>query len=176
MTQFLSSDTRPALAAGTYRIDPARSRVHFTIKEAFGLQTTRGTFTVRDGTVVVAAVPEDSTASATIDAASFATDKAKRDKTVVSKRFLDAATHPTITFATTRLTREDGRWVLHGTLTVRGSQCPVALTIGRAAATVDGCRFTAVTRVDRHATPVRVARGMIGRYLDVELDAYAVAR
>jgi hypothetical protein len=79
-------------------------------------------------------------------------------------------------FATTRLAREDGRWLLHGSLRVRGAECPVVLTVGRAAATVDGCRFTAVTRVDRRATPVRVARGMIGRYLDVELDVYAVAR
>jgi len=176
MTQFLSSDTRPTLAAGTYRIDPARSRVRFTIKETFGLMTTHGTFTIRDGTVVVATVPEESTATATIDAASFTTDKDRRDKTVVGKNFLDAATHPTITFATTRLTREDGRWVLHGVLGVRGSECPVALTIGRAAATVDGCRFTAVTRVDRYATPVRAARVFIGRYLDVELDVYAVTR
>jgi polyisoprenoid-binding protein YceI len=176
MTQFLSSDTRPALAAGTYRIDPARSRVRFTIKETFGLMTTHGTFTIRDGTVVVATVPEESTATATIDAASFTTDKARRDSTVVGKGFLRADAHPTITFATTRLAREDGRWVLHGVLTVRGSQCPVALTIGRAAATVDGCRFTASTRVDRLATPVRAARGVIGRYLDIELDVYAVAR
>jgi polyisoprenoid-binding protein YceI len=175
MTQSPHIETRPALATGTYRIDPARSRVRFTIKEAFGLQTTGGTFTVRDGTVVVATVPEQSTATATIDAASFTTDKARRDKTVVGKNFLDAATHPTITFATTRLAREDGRWVLHGVLGVRGSQCPVALTIGRAAATVDGCRFTATARVDRYATPVRAGRGLIGRYLDIELDVYAVA-
>jgi|SRR4051794_11140145 len=176
MTQFLSSDTRPALAAGTYRIDPARSRVRFTIKEAFGLQTTQGTFTVRDGSVVIAPVPEESTATVTLDAASFTTDKVRRDRTVVGKRFLDADTHPTITFATTRLVRADGRWVQHGVLGVRGSECPVALTIGRAAATVDGCRFTAVARVDRYATPVRAARLMIGRHLAVELDVYAVAR
>jgi polyisoprenoid-binding protein YceI len=174
MTQILNSATRPALAAASYRIDPTRTRVRFTIKETFGLTTTRGSFTVRDGTVDIAAVPENSTASATLDAASFKTDKAKRDATVVSKSFLDATNHPTITFTTTRLVREDDSWVLHGQLTVRGQACPVALTLTGCAATVDGCRFTATTRVDRRATPVRAGRGLIGRFLDIELDVYAV--
>jgi polyisoprenoid-binding protein YceI len=164
----------PVLAAGTYRIDPTRTRVRFTIKETFGLMTTRGTFTVRDGTVEVAANPEDSSTTATLDAASFKTDKPKRDKTVVSKSFLHATDHPTITFSTTRLAQENGSWVLHGQLTVRGQASPVALTLTSCAATVDGCRFIATTRVDRYATPVRAARGLIGRHLDVELDVYAV--
>jgi polyisoprenoid-binding protein YceI len=176
MTQFLNTASRPALAAGTYRIDATRSRVRFTIKETFGLTTVRGTFTVRDGTVEVAANPEDSSTTAALDATSFTTDKPKRDATVVSKRFLDATNHPTITFSTTRLAQENGSWVLHGQLTVRGQASPVALTLTSCAATVDGCRFIATTRIDRHATPVRAARGLIGRHLDVELDVYAVTR
>jgi polyisoprenoid-binding protein YceI len=174
MTRFLTTASRPALAAGTYRVDPTRSRVRFTIKEAFGLMTVRGTFTVRDGTVEIAANPTDSSTTAAVDAASFTTDKPKRDATVVSKSFLDAANHPTMTFSTSRLASEGGSWVLHGQLTVRGQATPVALTLTSCAATVDGCRFVATTRIDRHATPVRAARGLIGRYLDVELDVYAV--
>jgi polyisoprenoid-binding protein YceI len=182
MTQNLRSDigTRPAdrplIAAGTYRIDAARSRVRFRIKETFGLTTTHGTFAVKDGTVVIATVPEESTVTANLAAGSFTTDKARRDRTVVSKRFLDAERHPTIAFTGTRLVRSGGSWTLHGTLTVRGGSCPVSLTLASAAATVDGCRFTASARVDRCATPVRAARGIIGRHLDVELDVYAVAR
>jgi polyisoprenoid-binding protein YceI len=175
MTQFLNSQTRPAVATGSYRIDPARSRVRFAIKEAFGLMTARGTFTIRDGTVKVAADPEASSATATIDAASFATDKAKRDSTVVSKRFLDATAYPTMRFASTTVVRSGDAWVVGGNLTVRGTTAPVELIIERAVATVDGCRFTATARVDRYATPVRVMRGMIARYLDIELDVYAVA-
>lgn len=173
MTQNL--EARPALATGTYRIDPARSRVRFAIKEGFGLMTARGTFTIRDGTVEIAADPERSTARATIDAGSFTTDKPKRDATVVSKTFLDASAHPTMTFTGTRLARQDGTWVLHGRLAVRGHTCDVALALTRISATVDGCRFTATTRIDRRATPVRAARGLIARHLDVELDVYALA-
>jgi polyisoprenoid-binding protein YceI len=163
------------VATGTYRIDPVRSRLRFTIKETFGLMTTRGTFTIRDGTVKIAADPATSSAAATIDAASFKTDKAKRDRTVVSKSFLDATTYPTIRFDSTAVQQDGTAWVVPGWLTVRGKATPVTLTIGRAAATVDGCRFTATARVDRYATPVRAGRGLIGRYLDIELDVYAVA-
>jgi polyisoprenoid-binding protein YceI len=176
MTQSPHTETRPALATGTYRIDPARSRLRFTIKETFGLMTTRGTFTIRDGTVKITADPASCEAAATIDAASFKTDKAKRDSTVVSKSFLDAATYPTIRFDSVAVERDGTGWVVHGRITVRGEASPVRMTIGRAAATVDGCRFTATARVDRCATPVRAARGIIGRYLNFELDVYAVAQ
>jgi polyisoprenoid-binding protein YceI len=164
------------VATGTYRIDPARSRLRFTIKETFGLMTTRGTFTIRDGTVKITADPASCEAAATIDAASFKTDKAKRDSTVVSKSFLDATNYPTIRFDSVAVERDGAGWVVRGQITVRGEASPVRLTIGRAAATVDGCRFTATARVDRHATPVRAARGMIARHLAVELDVYAIAR
>ena len=42
--------TRPSIAAGTYRIEPSRTTVTFTIREMFGLHDLTGTFTVRDGT------------------------------------------------------------------------------------------------------------------------------
>jgi polyisoprenoid-binding protein YceI len=71
--------------------------------------------------------------------------------------------------------RTGDAWVVHGQLTVRGESSPVTLTIGRAVATADGCRFTATARVDRYATPVRAMRHLITRYLNVELDVYAVA-
>jgi len=173
MTQNIG--TRPLLATGTYRIDPARSRVHFTIRELFGLVRARGTFTIRDGTVDIAAEPAASATTATIDAASFTTDKPKRDAHVVSKQFLDAARYPTIRFDSAAVVRAGDAWEVRGDLTVRGETSPVTLTVGRAAATLDGCRFTATGRVDRYATPVRAGRPFITRYLNVELDVYAVS-
>jgi polyisoprenoid-binding protein YceI len=175
MTHAADIESRPSLAPGTYRIDPARSRVRFAVKEGFGLMTARGTFTIRHGTVVVSGKPEASSATATLDVASFKTDKPRRDSTVVSKRFLDADAHPTMTFASTRLDRVDGGWTLTGLLTVRGVSSEVSLRLAAGAATGDGCRFTATARVDRHAAGVTIARGMIARWLDVEFDVYAVA-
>jgi polyisoprenoid-binding protein YceI len=173
MTHAANIGSRPALAPGTYRIDPARSRVRFAIKEGFGLMTARGTFTIRDGTVSVSA--SGSSATATLDVASFKTDKPRRDAVVVSKRFLDAAAHPTMTFTSTRLEHVDGTWTLTGLLTVRGVVSEVPLRLVSGTATVDGCRFTATARVDRHAFGVTTARGMIARWLDVEFDVYAAA-
>ena len=171
MTYAANIGSRPTLASGTYRIDPARSRVRFAIKEAFGLMTARGTFTIRDGTVTVSPDSSASSATATLDVASFKTDKPKRDSTVISKRFLDAAAHPTMTFTSTRLIDSGGTWTLTGLLTMRGVVSEVSLRLVSGATTVDGCRFTATARVDRCAAGVTVARGMISRWLDVEFDA-----
>jgi polyisoprenoid-binding protein YceI len=137
--------------------------------------TARGTFTIREGTVSVSADGSGSSATATLDVASFKTDKPKRDSTVVSKRFLDAAAHPTMTFTSTRLDHVGDAWTLTGLLTVRGVVSEVSLRLVSGAATADGCRFTATARVDRCAAGVTVARGMIARWLDVEFDVYAAA-
>jgi polyisoprenoid-binding protein YceI len=175
MTHAANIESRPALAPGAYRIDPARSRVRFAIKEGFGLMTARGTFTVRDGIVSVSAEPEASSATATVDVASFKTDKPRRDSVVVSTRFLNAAAHPTMRFASTRLACVDGTWTLTGLLTACGVVSEVSLHLVDGAATVTGCRFAATARIDRHAFGVTAARGLVARWLDVEFDIYAVA-
>ncbi|MEU5942351.1 hypothetical protein ABZ807_24940 [Micromonospora sp. NPDC047548] len=40
--------TRPAIAAGTYAVDPFRTTVRFAVKELWGIVTVRGTFDVID--------------------------------------------------------------------------------------------------------------------------------
>jgi polyisoprenoid-binding protein YceI len=168
--------TRPAIAAGTYRIDPAQSRVTFTAKGLFGLETVRGTFDVCDGEIVVADDPARSTVRATLDAATFHTSSARRDAHVRSKRFLDAAGYPTMTFTGASPTpRPDGTWVLPGTLAVHGTTCDVPVTLTAIGATATGGRFSATARVDRYAAGVTGSRGLVGRYVEFALDVVATA-
>jgi polyisoprenoid-binding protein YceI len=112
--------------------------------------------------------------TARLDAASFTTDKPRRDKDIRSKRFLDAQRFPDMCFASERLAREGDRWLLVGTLTVRGTAAPVTLELVSATSVAGGCRFRARGRVDRYAHRVG-PRGILGRYVDVELDIVAVA-
>ena len=63
----MTAGTAPA----AYRIDPARSTVRFVAKAMFF--AVRGTFTVRDGTIVVADDVTCSTVTGTVDAASVDT-------------------------------------------------------------------------------------------------------
>ena len=62
----MTASTAPTIAPATYRIDLARSAIRFVSKALFGLFRVRGTFTVRDGTIVVAEDVTRCTVTATV--------------------------------------------------------------------------------------------------------------
>ena len=160
------TNTLTSIQAGTYTIDPGRSAVRFTATHVFGLKPVDGTMAIRSGTVVVAGEPRRSTVSAEIDAASWATDDARRDKDVRGKRFLDTDRHPVIGFRSTRVVLGADGWQVAGVLGVRGGSCEVTLNLTEIAP--DG--FTATARVDRVAAGVGGGRAIIGRYVEVTLS------
>jgi polyisoprenoid-binding protein YceI len=165
----------PTIAAGTYAIDTAASSVTFEARHIFGLAPVQCSFAIRDGSIRIAADPVESTVDATLDAGSFATDKPKRDKDVRSKRFLDVATYPDITFAgTIRGTDADGGWQLVGNLRVRDTTSPVAFRVTDIVpGAASGFRATATATVDRVTAGVR-ARGPVAKRVDVRLAVVAV--
>ena len=160
------TNTLTSIQPGTYTIDPARSAVRFTATHVFGLKPVDGTMAISSGTVMVAHEPRRSTVSAEIDAASWATDDARRDKDVRGKRFLDTDKHPVIGFRSTRVVQGTDGWQVIGVLSVRGGSCEVALNLTEI--TPDG--FTATARVDRVAAGVAHGRAIVGRYVDVTLS------
>lgn len=155
------------VAPGTYRLDAQRCAVRFRTAHAFGLGPVHGTFAVREGVVVVG---DRYSVSVSLDAASFTTDKPRRDEDIRSKAFLDTQRYPSMSFASTGVTV--GHTVA-GTLTAHGVTAPVTLTLTAVSSGPDGLRCTATTRIDRYAFGVTKGRGVIGRYLDVELDVLA---
>ncbi len=124
---------------------------------------------VRGGTLVIAGEPRRSTVSAEIDAASWKTDDAKRDKEIRGKRFLDVERHPAIGFRSTHLVRSGEGWQIAGVLSVRGGSTDIVLDLTGTEPAGDGYRCTATAKVDRMAAGVRAGRAMIGRYVDVTL-------
>ncbi|MGC4808713.1 YceI family protein [Micromonospora sp. DT233] len=157
---------------GRYDIDPTRSTVRFRTTHMFGLGKVTGTFAVRSGTVEVVEPLAASSVRAEIDAASFHTGTAARDRTVRSATFLDTDHHPTITFVSAGI---DGT-NLTGQLTVREVTGPVTLAVQESANTTDGFRVVATTRIDRLEFGVTGSRGMTGRYLDLTVEAACVRR
>lgn len=117
-----------ALAAPqTYEIDPAHSRVEFTIRHMFSKVT--GNFSDFSGAIVY-----DPDAAATssvtteIEAKSIDTNNEGRDKDLRSANFFDAAKYPTLTFKSTKVTPSaDGKLKVEGTLTMHGVTKPVVL-------------------------------------------------
>jgi polyisoprenoid-binding protein YceI len=159
-------------ASGTYHVDPEHSEITFRTRHMFGLGKVVGTFGIAAGEIVVAEPLVDSTVFAEAGAASFATDNAKRDDQVRSKKFLDVERYPTIMFRSNQLVEESGTWVLHGVLTVRGNDAPLALEITRSEASGDGLVLQAVGSVDRFDHGITAMRGMAGRHLELTVSVH----
>jgi polyisoprenoid-binding protein YceI len=158
---------------GTYRMDAQRCTVTFATRHLFGLGAVHGGLTVREGTIEVAEPAFGSSARVVISAASFDTGNAARDKAVRSARLLAVAGHPDIVFLSTSLAIEDGRWTLHGLLSVRGVARPVAVRVDGAETTGNRLRLRAGARIDRYEFGVTKARGVAARRLDLRLDIVA---
>lgn len=145
--------SRPA-RAGVWRIDPAHSTVHFSVRHLM-ISRVRGRFHDIDGTLQLGdrdlegASVEVSIAAATID-----TGIADRDRHLRSADFLDVERFPRITFRGGSLTGSLDRFELTGELSLHGVTRPVALEVrfeGRGVLPGGGARigFSATTTLDR---------------------------
>jgi polyisoprenoid-binding protein YceI len=114
--------------SGTYAIDPAHTRVGFIARHAM-VTKVRGSFNEFTGTVVIdAEKPERSSANLTIKVDSIDTHNADRDGHLRSNDFLDLATYPEITFASTGVEQTGETSVkLTGDLTVKGTTQSVTI-------------------------------------------------
>ena len=132
----IGAQARPAAAAApaapaapglVYTIDPNHSELRFRIRHL--VSRVSGTFTRWKGTITVAdpARWEDATIDVAIETASIDTNNESRDSDLRSDSFFDAATHPTITFRSTRIERSGDQARIHGDLTMRGVTKPVVL-------------------------------------------------
>ena len=118
----------------TYQIDPAASRVEFTIgKRLFfvlHLMVT-GRFTDVEGAISLdEQEPANARAEVTIGAASVDTRMGKRDQHLRKADFFDVERRPTLTFTSQRIEtidRRAGHYRVVGALTVRGVTREVAL-------------------------------------------------
>lgn len=177
-----TGEAGPVPRIGRYEIDTGVSSVTFRTRHMFGLGGVTGTFTIRHGVIDIVEPVTECRVEVDIDAASFHTGNLQRDARVRSAHFLDAARHPSMRFASTRLDRSAGGAALAGTLTVCGVTAPVSLVgltieqpdtgLARSGSFV----ADATTRIDRTEFGVTGSRGMTGRYLDVSLRVVCVRR
>ena len=164
-----------APSAGSYRIDPQRSQVSYAGRHMFGLGVVHATFAIRSGELRVADPLTASSVAVTVDAASFRSNSAKRDKDVRSATLLDVATHPDITFLSETLATDGDGWRLTGIITAHGTEVPVEVLVDQVTPETGGVRMHArAEHLDRYAFGVTKGKGMVGRYLDLDLDVFAV--
>jgi polyisoprenoid-binding protein YceI len=112
----------PAFAQGsTWQIDPAHANAQFSVRH-LGISNVQGEFTNVTGTVQLDEQDiTKSSVNATIDMNSVNTRNDNRDKDLKSSGFFDTAKYPTMTFQSTKITRQgDGRLQMTGNLTLHG--------------------------------------------------------
>ena len=161
-------------APGTYLLDPEQTIVRANTRAMFGLLKVKGTFRLASGQVIITADPAGSSATATIAAGSFDSGAATRDADVVSRGLLDAQGFPEITFLG-RGARPDGAgWVLAGTVTAHGTPVAAEVRVTQAVAAGDGAvRFGATARLDRTSFGITRKKGLVGRTVEVIIEAVA---
>jgi polyisoprenoid-binding protein YceI len=116
------------LTPGVWNIDASHSSVAFVARHLV-VSKVRGRFDAFAGAVTIAEQPLASSVGATIEVASINTGDDGRDGHLKSPDFFDAATFPTITFASTGITPKGSDYVLTGNLTIKDVTKPVELAL-----------------------------------------------
>jgi polyisoprenoid-binding protein YceI len=122
-TIFAAAVTAPVASAQTttWQLDPAHSNAQFTVRH-LGISNVQGEFTKITGTAQI----DDSditksSINATIDVSSVDTRVPQRDADLKTDHFFDAAKYPTMTFQSTKITKnDDGTLKMTGNLTIHG--------------------------------------------------------
>lgn len=127
----------PAADPTVWSIDTNHSAANFAVKHML-VSTVRGTLGPITGAVTwdgknVSSVKAD----VSIDVNGISTDNSGRDTHLKSADFFDAATHPAITFKSTRVQPgAGGAFMLVGALTIRGTTKEVTLNVEAPAAPI----------------------------------------
>ena len=127
MSEFDAGTTALDDITGDYTIDVAHSRLGFAARHAM-VTKVRGQFKEFTGTAHVDPTnPGSSKVDLTIVASSVDTGSADRDGHLLSGDFFGADDNPTITFASTDVTRDGSEWTITGDLTIKGTTKPISI-------------------------------------------------
>jgi len=136
LTSAVAFAARPEPAKGTLQLDPARTRISFTLGGS--LHTTEGTFQLKSGTITADPATGNATGQIVIDANSANTDESMRDSKMKTS-VLETQRYPEIFFVPEHVAGHedpDGNFVakLTGILRLHGSDHEITLdVIGRVA-------------------------------------------
>jgi polyisoprenoid-binding protein YceI len=144
----------PGYLAGSWQVDPIHSEVSFVIRHMM-VSKARGRFDTFEGSIVTAADPLDSSATASIDLTSINTGNTQRDDHIRSADFFDVEHHPTMTYRSAGIRSDGGQLIVDGELTIRGvtKLVPLSLEVnGFGRDSYGGTRagFSATGEINRH--------------------------
>lgn len=117
------TDKTSLVPAGTWTVDPRRSRVGFSIRHLM-VATVKGRFADCEGTLDARGAPR---AFGSVQAATIDTGDAVRDERLRSSDFFDADRIPEIRFASRELGQADGALRIVGDLTIKDTTRAIEL-------------------------------------------------
>jgi polyisoprenoid-binding protein YceI len=183
------NESQSTETATTWNIDPAHSQVEFVVKHMM-ITKVRGRFADVSGTLRLDESDlSNSLVEVDIGAASIDTRQEDRDKHLRSGDFLDAETHPKLTFRSKRVegaALEDGsEFRVVGDLTIRGTTREVALDAvfegsGRDPWGGDRLAFSGSTEIDRREfglewnQKLETGGVLVGHDVKIQLEVQAV--
>lgn len=152
--------------AGSYRIDPAASKISFATRHMFGLGAVRGVFPIHSGSVDIADLLADSRMRVEVDVAGVDSGNPQRDKKVRAKGLLDAEQFPRMVF----IAGVGEGTSVSGTLTVRDVTRPLTLEVRETSLEQGSFTARATATVDRYEFGVTGMKGFAGRMLELTVD------
>ena len=162
--------TAVGTTAASWQVDAARATARFAVHN-FGVRTVIGTVPVVSGAVTTDGHGRVLGLRAVLDAAGVDTGGARRDRDLRAPGLLAVEQVPTWLFVSEAVEPAAAGWRVTGRLTVR-RPCTVVLDVAPPEPLEDGSlRVRATTTLDRRDAGVRAPRVLIGRRVEVELDA-----
>jgi polyisoprenoid-binding protein YceI len=169
----VSAPLRIRQLAGTWTVSGSRTRVEFSVGNLG--HRAHGTVPVSWGQLRIDPDGAPIHAQARLDLNGLDTGIARRDADLRKPRLLDIDRHPVMTWEAGRFRRtNDGAWIAHGELQVRGASTPMAL-MGAPAPAADYDEWLHVHArgvIDRAAIGIRAPALLVGRSVEVEIDAW----
>jgi polyisoprenoid-binding protein YceI len=181
MTHTTATTTDLRALTGTYTIDSAHSRVGFVARHRMATRV-RGAFNAFEATAFIdGADAAMSSVSVTLQAASIDTRNDKRDRYLRTK-FLDAGSHPTITFTSKSVSREgDDDFVVTGDLTIKGVTKSISIPLAFQGAMKDPSGsdrlgFAGSVVINRKDWGVnwRAALGLVSEKVTLEFEIHVI--
>lgn len=174
----------PEIPAGTWNIDASHSEVGFTVRHLM-VSKVRGKFEKFSGTITIAENPLESSVQAEIDLSSITTSDETRDAHLRSADFFEVESHPTMTFASTKVEPSGSDFRVTGDLTIKGVTKEVVLDLEFNGVSPDpwgGTRsgFSATTEIARKDfgidfnIPLDGGGAVIGDRIKIGLEVEAV--
>jgi polyisoprenoid-binding protein YceI len=163
--------TMTSVAAGTWAVDVARTRVAFTARHFFG-RSVPGTIAVTAGTIEVGPDGRPRRLHVSLDPASIDTGHARRDADLCRPRFLAVDAYPQLEIFADRIVATASGWCADAVLRGRGREAPLRIEAAPAGDTTAlRLLVTGTAQLDLHDLGLRVPGFLVRRMVEVSVAA-----